>query len=154
MEKNAFYRASVESLLIPSCFSGFEKGWNHSFSVNQITISPGNLYFKNCEENENMIVGKSNANKDDYDILVFASKNIKEISIPSFITQIGSYSLSMSFIQKILIPSQITHINEHAFDYLARLHHVEFPLNSKLEIIEKYPFYCSNIESILHSISC
>lgn len=99
----------LKSLMIPSCFSGFEKGWNHSFSVNQITISPGNLYIKNCEENENIFVGKSNANKDDFDILVFASKNIKEFSIPLYTTQIGSYSLSMPFIQKIFIPSQITY---------------------------------------------
>lgn len=146
--KNAFYSAYVESLMIPSTFSEFEKGWNNYFSVRQMIINPDNLYFKNCEENRNLIIRKSDANNNDYDILVFASRNIKCISIPRYIKQIGSFSLSYSSFRKILIPSQVTHICEHAFDNCTHLRHVEFTKDSKLEIIEQYSFYNSGIENI------
>lgn len=146
--KKAFYSVYVESLMIPSTFSEFEKGWNNYFSVKQMMINPDNLYFKNCEENRNLIIGKSDVNNNEYDILVYASRNIKYISIPRYIKQIGSFSLSSSSIRKILIPSQITHICEHAFDNCTLLRHVEIPKDSKLEIIEQYSFHNSGIESI------
>lgn len=57
------------------------------------------------------LLGKSDPNNDEFDILLFASRDIEKISIPSNIRIISSY----------------------AFNYCLSLKKVEIPLNSNLE---------------------
>lgn len=58
------------------------------------------------------ILGKTDEKKDEYDI--------KEVLIPSFITQIGSYAFSETLIDKISIPSNVTRILKGA-DYQLKI---------------------------------
>ncbi|KAK8880732.1 hypothetical protein M9Y10_003419 [Tritrichomonas musculus] len=70
-----------------------------------------------------MIVGK---NKDDFDVLASAYRDIVEAKIPSFIKTIGAYS----------------------FSNCTKLQKIVFEENSELETIEKNAFSEASIKSI------
>ena len=73
------------------------------------------------------IIGKSNKSQEEYDELIFSIRNIKQITIPTFIKTICSYS----------------------FCEFKQLKEIDIPNNSQLEIIDSNAFKNSSIESIL-----
>ena len=85
------------------------------FILQKIDVSEGNPIFKSYD---NFILGKLSVDKQDYDVLIFAERDIKNATIPSFIKIIGPY----------------------AFNFCTNLEKVEISNDSELEIIEKYAF--------------
>lgn len=76
---------------------------------------PGNKLYKNYEENDLLIVGKSDIDSGIYDDLVWASKKMKTVTIPPNIKRILPYAFSHSDIEKKFIPPSVTHICKGAF---------------------------------------
>ena len=66
-----------------------KEGWcAHTSLLTKITISPSNGQFKFVKNK--YLIGKSDENKDEFDILFFGCREIKEISVPSNIKIISS----------------------------------------------------------------
>lgn len=95
-ERGSLTIVSIWSLSIPSSVIEFESGWNeNNYTLSKMTIDPKNKRYKNYEEDEKLILGKSDIERNEYDIIVFAFKNIKKVTIPSNIKKIASYSFSI-----------------------------------------------------------
>ena len=75
---------------------------------------------------DKFIIGKSTIEKENFDVLIFCNRDVKNAKIPNFIEIIGSY----------------------AFDQCYKLQKVEISEDSKLRKIGKYSFSFSSIESI------
>lgn len=93
IEEKAFYLSSIEELSIPSSLIDLKKGWCLSTpKLYTILISPNNpkySYFDN-----KYIIGKSSIYTDEYDDLVFCSRDVENALIPSFIKHIRSCAFS------------------------------------------------------------
>lgn len=119
IDSDAFSYSTIESLSIPSSIIEFKGGCCAStLKLNDVKI----IVKKNCENikyyGNKLIIGKSNLNSQIFDVLLFAHRNIEKVTIPSFIKKINSYS----------------------FNKCERLKTIEFPSDSKLEMIDKYSF--------------
>lgn len=136
--KNAFSYSSIKSLFIPSDVCELQEGWcRHLPHLTNVKISPKNENFKFSDGNENLIVGKSDKNKEKYDVLVFATRDIKRADIPndivyinqssfehcrdcgyiniaedSEIAKIGKNAFSSTLIEYLFIPSTVEHLEE------------------------------------------
>ena len=170
---SAFSKSSnIREIYFPSSLKELKEGWcNVTYNLTKIIISPLNSQFKLIEDK--YLIGKSDSKKDEYDILLFGSRDIKEISIPSNIKIISSYAFescsnltkvefetnfnlqiieSYSFnstnIKEIFIPSKVSKICENAFSYCKSLTKIEIPQNSNLQTIESQAFSDSKIKQI------
>ena len=94
------------------------------------------------------LVGKSDKNSDNYDILLFVRRDIKNFISPSTIKQIGNLSFAKSSIESIEIPSHIERIYPNAFDACQFLQTVHIPIDTNLRIIEKNVFASCPIDII------
>lgn len=161
---NAFSSSLIETLTISSkvkylngkCFYELNK-------LYQIIISQNNHHFIWLDDS--FLLAKSNQNELEYDILVFARRNIEHAIIPSYIKQIDSYafsnclslktiefsedskleiinesSFSSSSINTIIIPPHVNMIKRNAFSCCKNLHNIEFLNNSINCQIEKSAF--------------
>ena len=81
---------------------------------------------QNSNYEDKFIIGKSNPNKENFDVLIYAIGCAKTLNIPNFIEIIGPNS----------------------FGFVEKRKCVEFHPNSKLRRIEKYAFFQSLIEKI------
>lgn len=89
----AFCYSTIKILYIPSKIEALEDGWcSCTKSLNHIYLSSNNKNYKYLDEEEKIIVGKSNSKCDEFDVLIFASRDIEKVTIPSTIKQIGSHS--------------------------------------------------------------
>ena len=118
-------------------------------------------------------VSKSNNENNIFDVFLFASRDIEEIIIPSFIKKISSYSFTACMklkriefqekselesieenafgatqIDRISIPSNTEKIGKFAFYECKKLKVIEFQPDSKLSLIEENAFSGSSITSI------
>lgn len=144
IEANSFFFSSVERLSIPSSVCELKPGWcSGTNKLTKVTINPDNDHYKNYE---NLIIGKSHNKSDEFDVLVFADRDIKRVEIPPFIKQIASFAFSESKIEKVIIPRPITLIGEKSFHYCQMLKRLEIPNESKLQIIDNKAFSESSIE--------
>ncbi|KAK8852897.1 hypothetical protein M9Y10_017889 [Tritrichomonas musculus] len=149
IERNVFINSSVTSILFPASVCELEKGWCNTVSqLTNVKFHSNNRYFKNCEENDNLIVGKSDVKSDEYDILIFASRDIQTILIPASVKIIGPFSLQNTKIQSISISPHITKICESAFSNIVSLQKVQIPSNSQLRTIEKDAFANTSIKCL------
>lgn len=176
IEKDAFYDTKIENLFIPKSLIDLKEGWcNCTKKLTKIEVDPMNPRYYSCFDNK-FIIGKSSNNQENYDVLVFYSRNIidDEVMIPEFIEVIGSYafdncrklkriefsknsmlkiiekeSFSNLMIENISIPDHVTKICEGSFNCCKKLRRIEFSANSELHIIEKEAFCKSSIESII-----
>lgn len=147
IENCSFSFSTVEKITIPSSVQELMDGWCANTSqLSKITIMPNNHHYTFFDEK--MIIGKTDLQSDDYDILVFVCRNIDDIIIPSFIKIIASYAFSETLIKNIYIPPLVTKICEGAFYNCNLLQEVEFSMESQLQIIEKDAFSKTSIESI------
>ncbi|KAK8846463.1 hypothetical protein M9Y10_020485 [Tritrichomonas musculus] len=125
IDELSFYDTKIEELFIPSSLIELKDGWCQSTqSLIKFTVDPNNKHFISYEND--FILGKSSQNSDVFDVLVFARRNIETVVIPSFIKRIAQY----------------------AFQYCKKIKHIEIPIESKLEIIDKYAFYFSSVKNI------
>ena len=123
IQKEAFYESSIESLTIPATLIDLNEGWcSGASNLNIIKINPKNKRYSFFDEK--FIIGKTSIEQENFDVLVFCIRNIKTVTIPSFIKIIGPY----------------------AFEMCKKLKEVDISIDSKLEIIDKYAFKCSSIE--------
>lgn len=147
--KHTFAGSTVRSISIPSCVSELSNGWCDGIQrftkVTVMECKTQNLIFY---ENK-IIIGKSDSKSDQYDILYYAQRDIKEITIPLSVKIISSYAFSNSQIQSITISPHITKFCECAFACCYNLRRFEVQENSELEIIGKHSFAGSEIESFI-----
>ena len=147
IEQNAFYLSPIESLSIPSSVSSLDDGWcNETEYLNNVTIGPNSKHF--IKYGDNLIIGKSDEKSDNFDVLIFANRNIKTVTIPSNIKKIASCSFSHSSLQQVSIPSNVEQICECAFSWCYNLQRVEIPFDSKLQSINELSFRFSSIQKI------
>ncbi|KAK8847259.1 hypothetical protein M9Y10_019845 [Tritrichomonas musculus] len=173
IESEAFAGTKIKEIYFPTSLKELKEGWNCEINnLAKIIISPSNGQF--IFKDDKYLLGKSDPNKDEFDILLFACRDIKEISIPSNIKIISSYALedcndltkveiqsnsnlqriekyafNKSNIKEIFIPSTVSIICYGAFYYCFNLTKVEFETNSNLQTIESNAFSLSNINSII-----
>lgn len=174
IEDSSFNNSSIESLYITSVKNiEFEQGWCvGTAELNDMIINPKNEFFV-IHENS-CLLKKSDILNENYDVLMFARRNIESVTIPSFVTQISSYSFDqckllkkvefsepseLKIIQKfafaqtslenIVIPSNVTLIDDYSFFDCKKLSKIEFSNPSKLKLIGSHAFHGSQIESIL-----
>ena len=164
IESNSFSMSSIESFVIPETLVDLKDGWCSSLrDLHKIIVSPKNpRYYK---YDDKMIIGKSSIDKNNYDMLVFCSRNVKKAKIPDFIEIISSYAFEfcnqlqsiefstdsklqiieknafhLTSLNKIMIPRHINKIGNNAFSYCINLRKIEFQTNSELQIIESDAF--------------
>lgn len=93
--ENAFYHSSIKSISIPPSLEKLEEGWcRFALYLNDIFLSPNNNSYKYLDDNQKIVVGKSNPNEDNFDTLVFGCRDIDRLKIPSTIKYISSYAFS------------------------------------------------------------
>lgn len=116
IEQTAFSESRIESLTIPSSVTKLKDGWCHDTKrLTKVTISPNNKYFKNHELNDNLVVGRISEDSTEFNKIIFASRSIESITIPSNIQNIGSCAFQFTQIEQILIPSHVKKISNLAF---------------------------------------
>ena len=142
-----FTCSGVKSVTIPPIFCEFKECWSFSADVlKKVSIHQKNRYFKN---HENLIVGKSDVNNDECDVLIFAYRNIIRVTIPPNIKVITSNAFQGTLIESIFIPSSVTKICRGAFDCCSHLERIELAPDSKLQVIERHAFKNTSIKSFV-----
>lgn len=144
---NAFNGTLIESITLPSNVELNELWCCRTKYLNNVVLLPKSNSCLKYGQNE-IIIGKSNKSNDIFDAFVFSKRNIKFITIPTFIKQINSYSLENALITSIFIPNNITCIKSGTFSNCRRLQKVEFQSNSQLQIIERKTFEWTSIKKI------
>ena len=172
IEEDAFDQSSIKSLVIPSSVIELKEGWcKNTPNLTDINVSPNNKFFSIYDNK--FIIGKSFVENSQFDILVFCNRDVKEVTIPSFIKKIGPYAFhncknikkvtfsensdlrliekcafANSSIEEILIPPKIIKIGEKCFLNCIYLKKIDFMKNTELKIIESEAFSIPNIEEI------
>lgn len=125
----AFSDSSIESITIPSKVDTIEDGWcKKAVYLNSIYLSPQNKNFKYLDDNQKIIVGKSNPNNEKYDVIYISTNDELEITIPSQIKEIRPYSFCHSKLKKVFFEkdSKLRRIGREAFNQ-PFLSYVEIP---------------------------
>lgn len=145
----AFPRSTVKHISIPSCVSELQDGWCNGISkFTKVTVMDCEV--RNIKNYENkFIIGKSDTKSDKFDILYFASRDIKDVTIPPFIKTISPHAFIYSMVENITISPHLTKICECAFACCYSLRRFEVQENSELKVIDKFAFAGSTIESII-----
>ena len=154
--EDTFIFSLIKAIYFPEGLKELEKGWcSETCYLTKILISPYNDQF--IFKDGKYLLGKSDKSNNEFDILLFASRDIEEISIPSNIKIISSNAFercnnltkvkfqpnsnlqtieskafSYSNINEIFIPSKVSKICEDAFRGCVNLTKVEFSPNSNL----------------------
>lgn len=173
IEKNAFWGSSIKRIFIPSSITNLEDGWcDYTQYLTEIEVSSENPRYS--KYGDKFIIGKSTLEQENYDVLVFAVRDIKETIIPNFIEIIGSYSFSAcnelftiefppdskvkeiqefafsdSTINYLKIPSNVTRIGKSAFHGCVNFTCLHAPEDSELVSIGELCFSGSSIENII-----
>lgn len=170
--KSLFSKSSLNSLSIPSSLEEFEDDWCHEISdLNNIKITQAKASNITYYDNK-YLLGKLNLKSMNYDVLLFARRDIQHATIPSFIKKISNhafsgcmklecvefledselneicyYSFAYCPIKKIKIPPSVTKIGGSSF-FMSSLECLEFSQGSKLNSIGSYAFCYCPIQSI------
>ena len=113
----AFNDTLIENITIPSTIIEFGDGFLPKTSnFVSLNIMPNNKIL--TKYGQFYILEKSSIEKDQYDVLFYARKNIEVAIIPSFIKRIA----------------------KSAFEYCSKLKKIEFEKNSQLKVIDKFAF--------------
>ena len=97
IEKGAFKNSVIRSISIPSKVIKLEEGWcSNTVELKSVTVSRNNPNFISIDDK--FIFGKKDENSDDFEVLVFACRDIKEYKIPPNITRIASNAFESSSI--------------------------------------------------------
>lgn len=172
IDSNAFSSSQIQKFSIPSKVKDLREGWcNNLPFLSKISVSPKNNRFL-CL-GEKILLGKTDVNCEVYDILVFACRDLQQISIPSFVRIIGPYALNLcsciekvdfsedsklqsieknafsySSIKSICLPSTVESICDSSFCFCRNLSEVNFCDDSELRRIEKNSFFGSNLRRL------
>ena len=147
IETNAFANSSIECLSIPSSIVELKEGWrSEAYDLKKMTIVENEVQNVASLDNK-LIIGKSDTKSDIFDILYFANRNFKTITIPPKIKIIESYAFYCSLIERICIPPHVTTICKSAFGNCKKLRIVDISDDSELKIIEGEAFCNTLIKS-------
>ena len=139
IEKEAFAYTDLVKIIIPSSVVELKDGWCCETANLQIAkVEKGNIRYLSVKNK--CIIGKSDIESENYDTLIFWSREAVKADIPETIKIIGPYSFNRSKLTSITIPSHVTKICEYAFDGCTQLTRVEFEPNSELQTIDKFAF--------------
>lgn len=167
----SFNQFLLNEIEIPSSVEILEDGWFFRKNENlKIKIHPDNKFYKTL--NDSLIVGKSNPDNEEFDVIVMAYNNFKEITIDASIkiinsfafnncnklsaikfsndsklTTIGNYAFTFSSLTNITIPSSVKHIGKRAFSLCNFLESIDFAPNSQLKVIPKKIFDFNKIQN-------
>lgn len=174
IEEKSFFDSMVETVTIPSKFADLNEGWcGNTSQLVHVTISKENKNVKFLDDEKKIIVGKSDKNNQNFDVILFASRDINEVFIPSSIKKIGKFAFSWckdlktvtfdkdsklesigesafsdSSIFDILIPKSVTKIESNTFWWCRNLIEVNFSDDSELQSIEENSFTFSTIKKL------
>ena len=125
IEKKAFFRSTINSIYLPKSIQKLEEGWcNSTPKLTTIIISSENRQF--LFYSLKFLLGKTNKNSEEFDLLLFARRDIEQEKIPSFVKQIDKYAFcECKFVKSI-----------------------EFEENSKHQKIKKSAFSKSSIQKV------
>lgn len=126
IDEHSFSNSPIKHLSIPSSVIELKDGWcNEINSLIQIEINKNEV--ENISNfNDTFIIGKSDLNTKNFDVLLFARRDIEHAVIPSFIKRISPYAFNCCF----------------------NIKKIDFSMNSELKSIGKYAFSYSSIEFI------
>ncbi|KAK8858330.1 hypothetical protein M9Y10_039614 [Tritrichomonas musculus] len=148
INKNVISKSSIEKLIISPRVSKLSNGWcSNTPNLTSIMVFPSNKHFMYLDSK--IVLGKSDSNQSEYDILLFVNRDLKKVIIPSFIKQIASHAFEYSKIESIIIPCNVNRICESAFNHCYKLKNVKFEKGSKLQIIENDAFPHHLINNII-----
>lgn len=170
IKTNSFSFCRINSFLIPANVDKIEENFCHSTNFLQsFQIFPEN---KNFIFSNQMLIGKSNPNSNEYDVILYIINYNNEITIPnnikrigdscfhstkinsiefqsdSILNSIGTSCFYFTQIKKIVIPSSVEYIGRGAFYECKKLTSIQFSKNSKLKRIESSTFFNCSIEHI------
>lgn len=121
----AFICTPLKNFFIPEKVENLYEGCLHGTpELVNVSLSSKNKNFKFIDDK--FIVKKSNPKSDNFDVLIFARRDLIDVTIPSFITEIASF----------------------AFSGCSKLKKINFEQNSKLTSIGNYAFFLTQIEGI------
>ncbi|KAK8857664.1 hypothetical protein M9Y10_016071 [Tritrichomonas musculus] len=172
IEREAFHHSNIEIISFPTSPLELQEGWCiQTQKLAKINITQNNNNYMIYDNK--FVLGKSSPEKEKYDVLILAFRDITEAIIPDFIEVIGSYAFegcsklmnveissysqlkeiragafSASAIESIKIPPNLIRIYEDAFYSCTKLHTVDIPKDSKLMFIGARAFYKASIKSI------
>ena len=93
---DVFSDCSIQNLTIPRNIEELKQKWYVGLNSScNISISPDNHNFMLIYNN--ILLGKTDNNSDNFDILVFARRDIEEANIPDYIKIIGPFSFEKCF---------------------------------------------------------
>lgn len=125
IEKSAFSSNCIEKIVFPTNFFNFKTDiFCETPKLKEIEFNSKSSHFLFYENK--FLMGKENQESEQFDVLLFARRDIVEVTIPSFVKRICSY----------------------AFCQCRKIGKIEFESNSQLKVIERYAFYKSKIKSI------
>lgn len=162
-DSNMLLGCSIQNLTIPSNVDRFKPNLFSGLSDScNICISPDNHNLTLI--NNRILLGKTDKNSDNFDILLFARRDIEEANIPDFIKIIGPFSFTKcnqlrtvhftensqltiidinafddSSLQSIIIPKSVTQIKANAFSN-CKFQNIVFPEDSQLREIDSKSF--------------
>lgn len=155
--------------MIPTGVQELRKSFALS-NLNEISILPKNSNFLYL--NSSLLLGKSDKNSNDYDVIIRAKRSIKKIVIPSFVKfidpfafygctmlqyvtfsdnaqleSIGKDAFVECPIKKISIPPHVNKIGKSCFYRCRKLASIEFNDNSDCLLIKNHAFEQTGLES-------
>lgn len=145
IEEFSFAGSSLESITIPSSVVELKDGWCiGTYKLTDVTIIPSNEQ-NVCYYDDKLILGKSDINSDNYDVLIFARRDIIDVEIPTNIKRIAPFAFHESTVRNVFIPLHVTYIGDHAFSCCPQLDRFEVSNDSELQTIDEYAFSYSLI---------
>lgn len=149
--KCSFANTQLSSITIPPKFHDFKRGWcQETLHLTDVNISPKNHLF--IRYDEDLVVGKSDPTMSFFDSLVFSSRSVIRIFVPSFIKYINPYAFEeCEYMDRVHFGkhSKLISIGKCAF-FSTGLTKIKIPRHVKE--IGKSAFYdCSNLKKIIFS---
>ena len=145
---HAFPSSPAVNISLPTGIEIFEDGWIQNSLINIVALIPSKKQnIINYEDT--FILGKSDLNKDEYDVIILAITKKETVAIPPFIKKISSNAFSDNcYVKKVIISPHVKEIGSDAFFQCEELQVVEFQQNSELQIIGKNAFIRTNINRV------
>lgn len=122
----AFSNSQIESLTIPPKLYLLDDGWcEKTPKLNKLILPEKSSYLTLV--NDKLLIGKSDKNNDEFDLLHFACRDISgDVTIPSYVREIGCF----------------------CFEGCSQIHSIRFESNSMLRKIDVAAFQSSKVNKI------
>lgn len=125
--KESFHWSHINEITIPASVKELKAGWNFESHLIHVKIDPKNKYLKMIDNK--MIIGKSDPNSENFDILISSVLNICHANVPSYIKQIAPccFANTKNLLEiNFQDDSELLSISENAF-IGSSLKHISFP---------------------------